>query len=325
MCYVIHENTQGELTTQEWFNVFDQLADMGTMYLELTGGEIFVRRDFWEILAYANKKKFLMHLFTNASYINEERAKRLTKFKNIMGFSVSIYGGDAETFDKVTHVKGAYGRVANALDILQSHGMKVKAKTPVTVENVHTVDDMKSLAKGALCASYQCAPLITPRDDGDAAPTDDRLADEAMRDILRVQTTQQIEAKNIGWDSPTCSAGRSLMGISPMGDVSPCIEFTQKSGNVRDKAIADIWYSHELDYIRDFTFGSMEKCQTCSVTQFCSPCVGLNQQERNSIQEPSDETCRISTLTAETYREQKRLKVIPNRPAGVDVAHCAVG
>ena len=77
---------------------------------------------------------------------------------------------------------------------------------------------------------------------------------------------------------------------------------------------------------KDFKFGHMEKCQTCSVTQFCSPCIGLNQQEQRVIDVPSDETCRIATLTAETFREKKRLKVLPNtRSESLDVSHCAMG
>jgi len=46
---------EGELSTQEWFQVLDQLSEAGTLYLEITGGEIFIRRDIWEILAYARR------------------------------------------------------------------------------------------------------------------------------------------------------------------------------------------------------------------------------------------------------------------------------
>ena len=45
------------------------------------------------------------------------------------------------------------------------------------------------MAKGALCASYKCAPLITPRDDGNTEPTRDRLPDEGLAGgevVLRV-------------------------------------------------------------------------------------------------------------------------------------------
>ena len=39
MCYVTHENTEGELMTDEWKGVMDQLAEAGTMYLEKAKGE----------------------------------------------------------------------------------------------------------------------------------------------------------------------------------------------------------------------------------------------------------------------------------------------
>src|SRR5262249_58125736 len=41
-----------ELTKEEYFVVLDELAEMGTMWLLFTGGEIFARKDFLEIYTY---------------------------------------------------------------------------------------------------------------------------------------------------------------------------------------------------------------------------------------------------------------------------------
>jgi radical SAM protein with 4Fe4S-binding SPASM domain len=324
MCYVIHENTEGELTTAEWKDVLDQLAEAGTMYLELTGGEIFVRRDLWEILEYAEKKKFLVVLFTNGSYITPEKAERLRRFKNIVGFSISLYGGDKQTFDKVTRVRNAYDRVLQALGVLRDHGFRVKTKTPVTTENVHTLEQMRGVAKAAGCMQYVCAPLISPRDDGGLDPLKERVGDEEIRDIYRRESMEWFDTKKVSWSSPTCTAGRSLVGISPQGDVYPCIQLRRSAGNLREKPFKELWNSHALDEVRAFNFSKMEKCQSCSVTTFCSPCIGLNLMENGDIHKPSSETCRITTLSAEVYREQKRLPMVAT--GGVrEVAHCALG
>lgn len=327
MCYVIHENTEGELSTEEWKGVMDQLAEAGTMYLEITGGEIFVRRDIWELIEYAEKKKFLMHLFTNASYLTPDKVERLKQYKNIMGFSVSIYGGDKETFDKVTHVKGAYERVVKGLQSLTDHGFKVKTKTPVTTENVHSVEGMRNIAKMAACYQYQCAPLITPRDDGGLDAIKDRIDDEDMRALWRRENLDSFDTKRMNWSGPSCSAGRSLVGISPQGDVFPCIQLRHSSGNLRAKGFKELWNSSEYDDLRGFTFSKMEKCHTCSVATFCSPCVGLNHLENGSIYKPSVETCRITTLAAEAYRERKkRLPMLTANSTGAqaEVSHCAM-
>lgn len=330
MCYVVHENTEGELTTEQWKGVLDQLSAAGTMYLEITGGEIFVRRDVWEILEYAERKKFLMHLFTNGSYITPEKAERLKQFKNIVGFSVSLYGGDRETFDRVTHVKGAYDRVHKGLRILSDHGFKVKVKSPITTETVQGIGGMRQSAAAAGCFSYQCAPLITPRDDGRLDPVRDRISDEDMREIYRNEDMLAFEKKKMSWMAPPCTAGRSLVGISPQGDVFPCIQLRVSSGNLKEKPFKELWESQAFDEVRSFSFAKMEKCQTCSVTTFCSPCIGLNHLESGDIHKPSTETCRMTTLAAEVYREKRRLPLLAReRPVspgqGSEVQHCAMG
>src|SRR2546428_13436881 len=45
--------TREELTLDEIRPVLDQLAEAGTLFLTLTGGEVFMRRDFLEIVAHA--------------------------------------------------------------------------------------------------------------------------------------------------------------------------------------------------------------------------------------------------------------------------------
>ena len=53
-CYLDHED-HGEMTRGEVMDVLDQLAAEGTLFLTLSGGELLLRRDFFDILAYARK------------------------------------------------------------------------------------------------------------------------------------------------------------------------------------------------------------------------------------------------------------------------------
>ena len=55
MCYVhmtpeqLRETGRNELTAQQWLNIAKQARDMGMVFALLTGGEPFVRKDFYEI------------------------------------------------------------------------------------------------------------------------------------------------------------------------------------------------------------------------------------------------------------------------------------
>jgi MoaA/NifB/PqqE/SkfB family radical SAM enzyme len=49
------EAIENELTTEEVFNILDQIAEAGCLWLLITGGEPLLRKDFLEIYTYAKK------------------------------------------------------------------------------------------------------------------------------------------------------------------------------------------------------------------------------------------------------------------------------
>ncbi|MGM8888583.1 radical SAM protein, partial [Psychrobacter sp. 1U2] len=53
---------QEELTTDEWYDVFDQARQMGAVQLGFSGGEPLVRKDLEELVAYAHDKGFYTNL-----------------------------------------------------------------------------------------------------------------------------------------------------------------------------------------------------------------------------------------------------------------------
>lgn len=77
-CYLDHED-HGEMTTAEIKDVLDQMAAAGVFFLTLSGGEILMRKDFFEILTYAAKKTFCIKLKTNAMLIREREAKKFAR------------------------------------------------------------------------------------------------------------------------------------------------------------------------------------------------------------------------------------------------------
>src|SRR5262245_64118601 len=69
--------TRDELTFDEIRRVFDQLADAGTLFLTLSGGEVFMRRDFLEIVAHARACGFSVTVFTTGTLLTPETAAQL--------------------------------------------------------------------------------------------------------------------------------------------------------------------------------------------------------------------------------------------------------
>src|SRR5882762_2075973 len=75
-CYLDHDD-HGEMSTSEVKNLLDELASAGVLFLTLSGGEILLRKDFFQILEYARELLFGVTLKTNAMLIGEKEAKRI--------------------------------------------------------------------------------------------------------------------------------------------------------------------------------------------------------------------------------------------------------
>src|SRR5712672_1216583 len=117
-----------ELSKEEHFQLLDQLVDVGAFWLLYTGGEIFARRDFLEIYAYAKQKGFLITLFTNGTLITERIADFLAELRPFV-IEITLYGATRETYEELTRVPGSYDKCLRGIDLLLERNLPLKLKT----------------------------------------------------------------------------------------------------------------------------------------------------------------------------------------------------
>ncbi|MFC2171263.1 radical SAM protein [Acidobacteriota bacterium] len=303
-CYVLlGDKRDKELTVEELDSVMEQLASMGTLYLILTGGEIFVRKDVWEIMDLTRKHRFAVHLFTNGYALTEEIVDRLDGYGNLMGLSISMYGHDSETYEKVTQVRGSYERVKAGIQRLVDRDLNIRIKTPIIETNYCSLDMIREYCDD-LDVTYRPTPVITPRDDGSTEPTRYRIDDETLKDYLRGQDLSYLDNRNPKKDVPVCTSGRNQLTIAPDGELYPCIQIRESAGNVREKPLKEMWESGAMDFIRNLTINEIPKCAKCKHLKYCNPCFGLGWTEFGTVKKPSKETCRITKIVREIYLDR---------------------
>src|SRR5437667_8907466 len=88
-CYLDHDD-HGEMTLAEMRDVLDQMAEAGVFFLTISGGEVLMRMDFFDILAHARARMFSVKVKTNAFMIREAEADRLAR-AGLASVQVSIY------------------------------------------------------------------------------------------------------------------------------------------------------------------------------------------------------------------------------------------
>ncbi|MBZ5719718.1 MAG: radical SAM protein [Acidobacteriia bacterium] len=299
-CYLDHED-HGELTTSEIKDVLNQLADAGTFFLTLSGGEVLMRRDFFEILEHARKLQFNVRIKTNGVMIHEAEAQRMRAL-GVEQVQISVYSHRPAVHDAITKLPGSLKRSVDAIRFIKSQGLKVTIANVLMTANTGDHAGVQALAR-ELGATYTLDPTITPKMDGDTSILNLRIPGAELESVFHnealVGNVEEFCAPpptpgDDVLDGYPCSAGHTAAYITPYGDVFPCVQFPLPSGNVRRQRFLDIWRnSPELNEVRSIHAKDLPVCSTCSHVGTCTRCPGLAYME-GSMRGPSTADCEKS-------------------------------
>ncbi|HWJ49237.1 MAG TPA: radical SAM protein [Candidatus Udaeobacter sp.] len=300
-CYLDHDD-HGEMTTSEIKHLLDEMADAGVFILTLSGGEIFLRKDFFEILEYARfERQFCVKLKTNALMIREREAARIRDI-GVESIQISIYSHKPKVHDAITLVPGSLKRSVDAARFLKSQGLRVIFANVLMVQNLQDYKGVRALAE-ELGVECTLDPTITPMMDGDRSVLSLGVNQEGLRQVFRDQAlvgdvdefcTIAAPADENALSALPCSAGHTACYVSPYGDVFPCVQFPLPTGNVRKERFLDIWrHSERMNEVRSIRLRHLTTCTSCSHVGSCTRCPGLAFMEGN-MRGPSSQDCEKS-------------------------------
>jgi radical SAM protein with 4Fe4S-binding SPASM domain len=299
-CYLDHDD-HGEMTTAEIKHLLDEMAEAGVFILTFSGGEIFLRKDIFELLEYARRLMFCVKLKTNAVLIREREAARLRDL-NIESIQISIYSHRAEVHDAITLIPGSLKRSVDAIRFLKSEGLKVTIANVLMTQNMQDYPGVRALAD-ELGVECTLDPTVTPMMDGNRSTVELGVETGALRQVFRdaslVGNVDEFcavpaQADDSELESIPCSAGHTACYVSPYGEVFPCVQFPLPTGNVRQQRFVDIWrYSEQMNDVRSIQLKDLTTCSSCSHVGSCSRCPGLAYMEGN-MRGPSTQDCQKS-------------------------------
>ena len=296
-----------ELSKEEYFALLASLADMGVIWLLFTGGEIFARKDFLEIYAFAKQQGFLITLFTNGILINENIADYLREFPPFK-IEITLYGRTKETYEALTQMPGSYDRCMRGIRFLLDRGLPLKLKTVATKINRHEVASMKEFAEQELGVEFKFDSLMSPRIDCSQAPLNVRLSPEDVVALdmhwPRVAAEhRKILAHEI--DKPpvqvstvySCGGGVKSFAIDPYGHMSICVLSHQDTYDIRQGGVRAGW-EHFLLRVRQRKATRPTKCTDCRLHSVCSMCPANGELENGDPESPVEFLCQVAHLRA---------------------------
>jgi MoaA/NifB/PqqE/SkfB family radical SAM enzyme len=300
-----------EMNTTEVCQIIDELADLGTMKLTLTGGEPLLRRDFAEIYRHAHGRGILVVVYTNATLITDRIAEL---FRECPPAKVEItqYGADAETFNAVADIAGnPFSKFELGIERLRRAGIRFSLKTIAMRRNAHQVADMKRFAEN-LGVDFRFDTVISPRIDGGRKPLAQRLTPEEVADLdvhLAATPDQWADycSSRLGTEPADelyrCGAGVATFMIDPYGKLHVCELSRQPGWDVRNQGFAKGWFE-EIPALRARKAAPGSTCQGCATEALCPNCVGMTQLEGVEV---NPYLCRVTD-------ERNRLALGDDRP-----------
>ena len=147
-CYITEDRKKNELTTEEWFNIINQIPPFS--FISMVAGEVILKKDFIKIYEKASEKFRKVSLISNGLALNEEILNSLIRNKLFL-LSVSLDGYGINHDNNRNH-KGLWDIVIkniesfNEMRIKHKHTM-LDIKTCVLENNL---DDLTKLYKKAM-------------------------------------------------------------------------------------------------------------------------------------------------------------------------------
>lgn len=278
-----------ELSPPEICRLLDELAEAGSLYLGLSGGEVLIHPHFFEIARYARRKGFWLTVLTNGTLIDEDVAQRLAELMP-RAIDLSIYGTSSEVHDAITQSPGSFDKVVRAVNLLKKEKIRVVLKTIVMKSNLHQAQQIFEFAKNLGADDHYYTAEVTPRNDGSRVPKKNQLGREEMRSFLSGRK-EALKGDPAPWpddplSKPICGAGTLGCYVSPYGDVYPCIQLLVPMGNTREQSFKEIWFNPSpareiLDPLK--TYQDMPLCRDCGYVKTCAKCLGIAYLETMDV------------------------------------------
>ncbi len=279
-CYLDDKNNWPELKTAEWLDILEQLSELQAVRLTWSGGEVFARPDFPQLLERARELGFLSSVKTHAGNIDAERAAWLYK-QDVGTLEVSVYSLYDAVHDAVTQVPGSLAATLTGIDNALAAGLDVRINCSVFRANLDELEEMGAHFQ-QLGARFSIDANIFP--DHKATPVSSDLlltpdeyqrAVQANRRIRLARGEDPAAPDALDADGRPCGAGSSGIYIAPDGAVWPCVSFPIEAGHVRRQRLADIWVeSPQFADIRQFNNGERAQCMSCGGGGDCFFCMG---------------------------------------------------
>jgi radical SAM protein len=283
-----------ELTTEEGFELIDQIAELQPKVFVLTGGDPLKRDDTYALIQYARMKGLEPSLTPSATPLLTEEAVTKMKAHGLGRMAVSLDASNAAEHDAFRRVAGSFDVTLRAIRQAARESIPVQVNTTVTRRTVDDLPTMVALLEEldiAMWSVFFAVPTGRAKtsDLVTAAEVEELfgfLFETSKRVPFSIRTTEAMHyrryvlqhggAMPLGVHpngAPRAPRGvneaKGFVFISHIGDVYPSGFLPLKAGNVRQQRLGDIYRTSKLFVDLRDPDNLQGKCGRCEYRELC--------------------------------------------------------
>ena len=297
-----------ELTLEELTRLFDEMADLGILWLNLTGGEIFTRPDFFDIYDDAYRRGFLLQLYTNGTILTEAIVERL-RGSPPFSIDISCHSVNEEAFDRFTQVSGSFRKFAKGMELLRESGLPFSFKTKAMNWNKEEMPEIKRFVE-SFGQPFGFTTSLSPRLNGDLSSLAHRLDPV---EIPPLEETLMGHAQEDDWcpeegslgdlPMPTerlfrCGCGTNTIHISAWGELGTCTMQYERRASLRAYSLKEA-IEKVFTELRSLQYTTDSPCKSCRIFTFCGKQPTDARREAGDAEMPIPWNCDLALGRAE--------------------------
>jgi radical SAM protein with 4Fe4S-binding SPASM domain len=313
MCYV--RNYSGDISKQvtelspdAWLDLARQAKKNGLLFLVLTGGEVFLRSDFFEIYEPLTRMGLLLNVFSNGTLITKEIARRLAQIPPNRT-EITLYGATSAVYETITGVTDSFHACCSGIEFLLSYGVPLCLKATLTRQNIHEMEAMRQMAhKWGL--SFIPGWTLSKRPDHLSSdvencrlPAADSVLLEAANPASACEWSEtSLKESNEGKDRNfNCFAGRASFTVTPYGEMNCCVVLPAPGARPMESGFEAAWKQLQM-YVESSPPPS-QICLSCDAKAYCGRCPGWSFTETETLTSPVSYCCDIAQTRKKYYED----------------------
>lgn len=287
-------------TPERFSKICADLAKLGSLQIDFTGGEPFLKKEFAQYLKIADSYGFIISILTNSTLISDLDIELLRKIK-LRSLYVSLYSSTPAIHDAITKLPGSFEKTLSTIKKLINFNLPVFINSPIMDVNKDCPEGIKKLVTSLgldVKFTYKISESYSKKRDTKKLNIYSKNEMKRMINNTNVMLYSEIIEKKTKGEVQkrdrvrSCDTGFRSITISPEGDIIPCTALRMKCGNIAEINVQKLWHeSEKLQYWRNEGSLVKNECKSCDSYDFCEPCPAGYYSKNGNLEGIDDVTC----------------------------------